>query len=169
MMMKSSQILVALLIAMGGVACVQDMEPPKTQLQIREFQTRAYQTNDMKMALKAVLNVLQDDGYIVKQADSDLGFLTAAKEVDVASGMTRFFAAFSSNHDNTWASNKVIECTCNVTVFNDQETRVRVNFLSKVMNNKGGVEEVRQIDDPVFYQDFFAKVDKGIFIAKEKL
>jgi hypothetical protein len=28
---------------------------------------------------------------------------------------------------------------------------------------------VRQIEDAKFYQDFFAKIDKGIFIQKENL
>jgi len=29
--------------------------------------------------------------------------------------------------------------------------------------------DVRQIDDAKYYQEFFGKVDKGIFIQKEKL
>jgi hypothetical protein len=29
--------------------------------------------------------------------------------------------------------------------------------------------EVKTIEDPIFYQEFFAKVDKGIFIRKQKL
>jgi hypothetical protein len=39
----------------------------------------------------------------------------------------------------------------------------------KIMNNKGEVVDVTQVDDAAFYQDFFSKVDKGIFIEKEKL
>jgi len=38
-----------------------------------------------------------------------------------------------------------------------------------MMNNKGEVMDVRQIDDAKYYQEFFGKVDKGIFIQKEKL
>ena len=37
------------------------------------------------------------------------------------------------------------------------------------MNNIGGVEEVKIIDDPKFYQEFFDKVDKSIFIEKENI
>jgi len=33
----------------------------------------------------------------------------------------------------------------------------------------GAFDELKQIDDAKFYQDFFAKVDKGIFIQNEKL
>ena len=29
--------------------------------------------------------------------------------------------------------------------------------------------EVVQVQDQKFYQEFFAKVDKGVFLAKEKL
>jgi hypothetical protein len=37
------------------------------------------------------------------------------------------------------------------------------------MNNKGGVEKVETIDEAKFYQEFFTKVDKGIFIEKEQI
>ena len=39
----------------------------------------------------------------------------------------------------------------------------------KIINNKGEVVDVKQVDDAAFYQDFFSKVDKGIFIEKEKI
>jgi hypothetical protein len=38
-----------------------------------------------------------------------------------------------------------------------------------MMNNRGGISKAHTIDDPKYYQDFFAKVDKGIFLEKEKL
>jgi hypothetical protein len=37
------------------------------------------------------------------------------------------------------------------------------------MNNKGGVSMVRAMGDEAYYQECFAKEDKGIFIEKEKL
>jgi hypothetical protein len=39
----------------------------------------------------------------------------------------------------------------------------------KVMDNRGNVIKVGQLEDAKYYQDFFSKVDKGIFIQKEKL
>ena len=67
-----------------------------------------------------------------------------------------------------WRKLKVIEATVNVTAFGDK-TRVRVSFQEKVLDNLGAVMEARAIDDEKFYQDFFAKVDKGIFLQKEKI
>jgi hypothetical protein len=65
-----------------------------------------------------------------------------------------------------WRENSIVECTTNVSLFGSV-TRVRANFAVKSMNNKGGVCDVYTIEDPKFYQEFFSKVDKGIFIEKE--
>ena len=67
-----------------------------------------------------------------------------------------------------YKKNSIIECSGNVSEFGSQ-TKVRVNFQTKMMNNKGEVMDVRQVDDAKYYQEFFRKVDKGIFIQKEKL
>jgi len=142
--------------------------PEKTQLQIREFQTRTYETNDTKMIMKAMLNVLQDDGFIVKNAVMDLGLLSAEKTVDIESKGEAFLAAFFLGAQATWKKASVIECTANVSEYGNQ-ARVRVNFQVKVLDNKGGIREVKQIEEEKYYQDFFSKVDKGIFIQKEKL
>lgn len=153
--------------------------PPQTQLQIREYQTRTYDTKDVKLVMKAMLNALQDDSFIVKNADADLGLLTATKEVDIEgkeSGWEAFATALSAinaglsgkANDATWKKCQIIECSANISEFGEQ-TKIRINFQAKVLDNKGGIVEVRQIEDPTYYQNFFSKVDKSIFIQKENL
>lgn len=151
-----------------AAACATPRTPPQSQLQIREFQTRSYETTDTKMVMKAVLNTLQDEGYIVKNAVPDLGLLTATKEIDVEDKATAVLLAVLSKGKATWPKNSIIEATANVSEFGTQ-TRVRLNFQVKTYDNKGAVREVKQIEDGNFYQDFFSKVDKGIFIQKEHL
>lgn len=158
-----------LLIAIFVFGCATTgVTPQKTQLQIREFQTRTYDTNDTKMVLKAMLNVLQDEGYIVQNANVELGLLTATKEIDIENKGEAFLALFFMGANARWKKNSIIESTANVSEFGTQ-ARVRVNFQLKVLDNKGGILEVKQIEDEKYYQDFFSKVDKGIFIQKEKL
>lgn len=140
----------------------------KTQLEMREFQTKSYQTADTKMVLKAVANVLQDEGFIIKEANTELGILSGAKELDVESGTTKFFSTLFMGSDAKWDKNSVIEATANVSEFGP-ETRVRIIFQAKTYDNKGGVSKLKQIDDENYYQDFFAKVDKGVFIEGEGL
>jgi hypothetical protein len=146
------------------------VQPQKSQLEIREFQTRNYETNNVKMVMKAMLNVLQDDQFIVKNVDLELGFLTASKEVDTtdttAATLNALSVVLGGSGDATYEKNRIIEVTANITEFGET-CRVRVNFQSKTLNNKGGVMSVSQIDDASYYQDFFFKVDKGIFIQKE--
>ena len=160
---------VLLVVNMFAFGCATtEVTPQKTQLQMREFQTRTYEISDSKVVMKAMLNVLQDDGFIVKNAVLELGLLSAEKAVDVESKSEAFWAKFWSGHYATYKKESLIECTGNVSEYGKQ-TRVRINFQLKIIDNKGGVMDVQQIEDEKYYQDFFSKVDKGIFIQKEKL
>lgn len=160
--------IVSLCLILFAFGCATGSTTQKTQLQIREFETRTYDTSDVKMVMKAMLNVLQDDGFIVKNAALDLGLLSAEKAVDVENKGEAFMSALFWGVNARWKKASIIECTGNVSDFGKQ-TRVRVNFQLKLLDNHGGIVEVKQIEDEKYYQDFFAKVDKGIFIQKEKL
>lgn len=156
--------------------------PPETQLQTREFQTREFDTNDVKLIMKAMLNVLQDDGFVVKNAVIDLGLLTATKEIQLSSKpntsdsyWTEAFADLLSGRnqdrnrqqqDLRYNKFKQIEVSINVSEMG-LRSRVRANFQAKVLDNTGNPVEVYVIKDPKFYQDFFSKVDKGIFLQKQ--
>ncbi len=139
---------------------------PQTQLQMREFQTRDYDTKDTKLVMKAMLNVLQDDGFQISNANTDLGLLSASKEVDVQNGSEKFWKTVLVGDQARWNRNATIECTANVSEFGDK-TRVRVTFQQKTMDNTGQVAGIKQIDSEAYYQDFYAKVSKGLFIQKE--
>ena len=156
------------LTCLAGCVPMMPVQPEKTQLQIREFQTRIYDTTDTKMVMKAILNVLQDDGYMVKNANTELGLLTATKEVNIENKGQALFLTLLAGRDARYAKNSEIESTANVSEFGKQ-TKVRLNFQVKSYDNHGNVMEVKQIADEKFYQDFFAKADKGIFIQKQKI
>lgn len=153
-------------------------ETQMTQTQIREFQTRYYDTNDVKLVMKSVLNVLQDDGYIVKNAVVDLGLITATKEIDLARSKGKenefweqFFLALANSNRNEreiYQKLKQIEVSVNVSEYGKQ-TKVRANFQARVLDNTGNVIRTYAVEDAKFYQDFFAKVDKGIFLQKQGL
>jgi len=142
--------------------------PEKTQLQIREFQTRTYDVDNEKMVLKAIANVLQDEGYIITNAEADLGLITAQREASIEDGTEKFFSILFFGANARYKKNSIIESTANVSQFGKQ-VKVRVNFQLKAYDNRGQLIELGQIDNEQFYQDFFAKVDKGIFIQKENI
>jgi hypothetical protein len=153
---------------MALLAACAGQKPPQTQLQIREAQTRNFDQTDTKLAMKAMMNVLQDDGFIIKQGSMDLGLLSAEKQVDVESHGEAFWAVFWAGSNARYKKNSIFECSINVSEFG-QGVRVRANFQMRLINNKGELMEVKPITDEKYYQDFFAKVDKALFLAKEKL
>ncbi|MCB0345774.1 MAG: hypothetical protein KDD66_11700 [Bdellovibrionales bacterium] len=169
---RSFGFLTAAWVAASGIfACAhQPPTPQKTQLEIRQLQTREYpnKKSDTKRIMKAVLNVLQDEGFIVTNADRELGFITAKKETDVKDGLETFMAAFAQGSEARYRVNQIMEASVNITEFGSQ-TRVRAIFQTKVLDNFGGTVSVQQIEDGKFYQEFFAKVDKGVFIEKQGL
>ena len=178
-----------LLAAAACVAgCTAGVQPPKTQLEVREYQTRTFDTADPKLVLKAMFNVLQDDGYVVKNAVVDLGLITAEKEIDVAPGRSGAGGGLFGGFGGTvvfgggpggvifggpqsaaaYRKTETRDFTGNVSEFGAQ-TKVRVSFQRKILDNRGDVVEVEPIDDPAFYQDFFSRMDKSLFLQKEKL
>ena len=158
---------IAVLACVVLAACA-TAPPPKTQLEMREFQTRSYETTDAKMVMKAVMNVLQDDGYIIESGDLELGLLSASKMMDIQNNAEAFWRVLAFGQNARWKKNCHIEASANVSNFGDQ-CRVRVNFQMMELDNLGVLVKVDQIEDEIFYQEFFAKVDKGIFIQKEKI
>src|SRR5262249_15832863 len=142
--------------------------------------------------MKTILNVLQDDGYMVKTASAELGFLSAIKEVGfgqahwatsdasprvllashvgfgVGFGLRHRFPQMRDRRDERWPTHELIEVTVNVSEFGDK-VRVRASFLAKVFDNSESVVRVQHITNEQFYQDFFAKVDKGIFIQQQSI
>ena len=67
-----------------------------------------------------------------------------------------------------YKKNQIIESTANVSQFGKQ-VKVRMAFRLIAYDNRGDLITLGQINDEQFYQDFFAKVDKGIFIQKENI
>ena len=151
--------------AVSGCATTENAGPtPRTQVELRHFQTRTYPTDDARLVMKAMINVLQDVGFIVKNADAGLGVITAEKWSDVQH--TRKAIKRAKKKGAPLPASAVVECTANVSEFG-KECRVRLSFQRKLMSASGAVMQARVVDDAAFYQQFFAKIDKGIFLQQQ--
>lgn len=160
--------LISLGLATLLVACQQvPNQPLKTQLEVREFQTRVFDTNKTEAVMTAVVEAFQDQGFMVKNVVPQVGLVSASREVDVEDKGHAFFQTMMFGHNAMWGKNAVIEATANVKT-QGGKTKVRTNFQEKVMNNRGGVDTVNTVEDPKFYQGFFDKVGKSIFIEQQR-
>lgn len=169
-------VLVAAIATLVGCA-FEPPKPPRSVFQVREIQTRTFESRDARAVQKAVLDVLQDDNYVVKNAVVDLGLISATKERALKQqGMFGFGSMVGTSgwtlnmspEEGTWPASEVFEATVNVSQ-HGKNSKVRLNVQRRVVNNRGATIESEIVEEPQFYQDFFSKVSKGLFIQKEKL
>lgn len=52
----------------------------KSQLEVREMQTHVYNTSDANGVMKAAINTLQDQGYVILTIEDELGYIRAKRE-----------------------------------------------------------------------------------------
>lgn len=142
----------------GSEISQRDQQTHATQQEKSQWQTRLYDIEDAKLILKAILNVLQDDGYIVKNLQADLGCIEAKKE-----------KLLDINPFSYGSKYQVFDVTINITKYGNQ-TRVSASFFKSLrMTAQGGkAPEPKPVSSQKFYQDFFSKVDKAISRQKEK-
>ncbi len=114
------------------------LAPTEAQMKIRSVQTRTFDVKDRQLAMRGVIAVLQDLGFIIERANEALGLVTAARFAE------------PNYYD-------VVSVT--VTVRPEAEGRMMIR-ANAIYNNK-------PIEDPKVYQNFFATLERSLFVIKE--
>jgi hypothetical protein len=114
------------------------LAPTEAQMKIRSVQTRTFDVKDRQLAMRGVIAVLQDLGFIIERANEALGLVTAARFAE------------PNYYD-------VVSVT--VTVRPEAEGRMMIR-ANAIYNNK-------PIEDPKVYQNFFAALERSLFVIKE--
>ncbi|NIQ01296.1 MAG: hypothetical protein GWM98_13545 [Nitrospinaceae bacterium] len=134
-------LLLLLGLSLALQACVTPKKPPKellslteAQMKIRSFQTRTFEVKDQNKVLRGVVASLQDLGFIVERANGPMGLVTAGK---FGPGGVGF-----------------VEITVTVRAKGETSSEVRANALYNT----------KPIEDPKVYQNFFAAVQRSLFL-----
>lgn len=106
------------------------------QVELRSYQTRAFDTTDKQLMMRSVIATLQDLGFIVDQADEDLGSVTGTK-----------------------LSGYQIRMTVITRPRGEKQLLVRANAYYNV----------KAIEDPAPYQDFFTSLEKALFLTAHQV
>ena len=66
---------------LGGCNSSEDrlLETEKGQMELRQIQSRAFETIDREKMLRTIMSTLQDLGFVLDKADAGLGLVTATK------------------------------------------------------------------------------------------
>lgn len=87
-MNKSILIVAPLLLIAGCAAPTAVITASGSQVELRQMQTRDYDTLDKRGTLRAVVATLQDLGFVIDRADYDLATISATKLQDYEIRMT---------------------------------------------------------------------------------
>ena len=113
------------------------LAPSEEQTKLRSYQTRTFDLADKQVAMRGVMGVLQDLGFIIERANEPLGLVTAAKFAE-------------PNY------NDVVGVTVIVRAMEGGQMMIRANA---VHNN-------RPVLDAETYQRFFAALEKSLFLTR---
>ncbi len=171
-MKKILAILLVLCCVLPAVAKKRQNEEiitPLTQLEKRQFQTKTFPVQDNMLVMKAILNVLQDEGFLVYNVNSLLGYIYGVKDFDLSDpniDVSKEFGVTKSRLNYNGVKVATLEVGVNVMQYG-QNSRVRVNFKRKLLNEYGNAQMIEDISDIQYYDDFYAKVNTAINIQKQ--
>ena len=139
--------------------------PQMTQLQKRQLQQRTYESIEKSRILSVSLAVLQDDGFIVTNSDTELGVLTMTKS-KTEQGTTTYAAGLFYNVSLPSTEYQNIQANLSATPWGE---KIRVRISASFMKTGTTGLDSDELLEPGFYRNFFAKLEKGIFIDQEGL
>ena len=179
--MRPRTVAPAIALLLGGCATAHESALPRgpaSPLELRQAQTRTFSAVPPSLVLKAALNVLQDEGYAIREANAELGIVTGVMEwrssqphqglrvLKWVAALPTYGASLLLPTGRTEFSS--VEANVNVTP-EATGTRVRISLVSKVIDKNGTLRTVRPIDDPLSYQTLLARLDKAVYLQKEGL
>ena len=116
--------------------------------------------------------MLQGDGFVISNANTDLGLLSASKDLhnrEVDDAGTAFVKGMLTLGSSNISTDEFSAFETNLTVTQFGE-KVRTRMAARLSRTStGGKIQYEQVTDAKFYQEFFTQLEKGIFIDQEGL
>jgi hypothetical protein len=140
----------ALLLIIFFAGCAST--PELTALQRRSFEARDLQ-GSFEDAFKATIQVLQDEGYVIKNADFQSGVIQGE------TGIKQDFWGGTMHN---------AEVTATLEQFGENTVKERLVFLNKSKDSSryGTFEDSKRIEDPKFFQRIYDDIQKEMFVRK---
>lgn len=113
------------------------LAPTEAQTKMRTIQSRTFEVADKLVALRGVMGVLQDLGFVIERANEELGLVTGAK----------------------FAEPNYLDVVAITVTVRPQEGGTFLVRVNAIYNNA-------PIDDPEVYQNFFAALERSLFVTR---
>ena len=139
----------------------------KTQEE-RQLQMRYYDTDQEMDILIASVQLLQDMGFELEEAEEDLGLAVGGKTRSARdAGQEVARAMYIIMVGQSYATDKLqrIRGSIVVSPAGQGRCKVRATFQRAIYNDYGQTTKLEQIKDPELYQRFFDSLSKSIFLT----
>lgn len=175
---RSSRLTSLLLIPaiLSLAACQQPIPKEALQLSPRSLKDREMQSRKFDVAetevLSASAQVLQDLGFHLDESETTLGVLVGSKTRDATEAgqvAAAVFVALMGGGVMPIDSEQRIRASVITEPVDGNTTSVRATFQRIVWNNNNQVTKVEHLNQPEFYQEFYDKLSKSLFLETEKL
>ena len=152
----------------------------KDSLQIRQLQSRLYETTDEKLIIIASAGVLQDMGFTLDDSEIELGLVVGSKDRDATNAgqvalataavvLSALSGAYSPALNYIDKTQKIRASVVSRLNAEGSKTIVRVTFQRLVWNNIGNLSKAETLKEPKLYEGFFEKVSKAIFLEEHEI
>lgn len=164
-----------LLVALA--ACNQTI--PKSALQLspdslelRQLQTRSFDTKNERKLLTAGAGVLQDLGYNIDESETGLGVIVGSKDRDATEAgqvAAAVLVAALGGGVMPIDKNQKIRASLITRPAGKGKVNLRITLQRVVWNTQGHVSKTQSIMEPEIYQDFFSKLSKAVFLEAHEI
>lgn len=147
-------LLLGMIVFLGGCTSSQTK---LSQMQIREITTKELE-GDYKTVFKATMTILQDQNYIIKNADIETGLISCEKAVEKET--TTGDVLMILFVDARYGVNSKVNVSATFTNLNKNVTRVRLNIQETVIEKSsfGNDEKSIFVTDKVIYDSLFNQI-----------
>jgi hypothetical protein len=139
---------------------------PQT-MQLRQLQSRRFSTGDEKLILAACVALLQDLEFTLEETSSDLGLVVASKSRSAVETGQEVAAVIVAILGGKAATDKDQRFRASVVTRLSEDRKsvgVRVTFQRTVWNGEQRITHNEALENPEFYQIFFEKLSKAVFL-----
>lgn len=142
-------------------------------LKLRHLQTRRFDSKDEKALLAAGAGVLQDLGFTLDESETKLGVIVASKDrsaVETEQVISAILLAFLGVPVPIDRTQKIRASLITRPAETDEEsTVVRVTFQRIVWRDQRIISKTEPLNEPEFYQEFFDRLSKAVFLNAHEL
>jgi hypothetical protein len=151
----------------GGAATTTPFESPPAAAAQRVMQSRRYETRDEVKLLRASGALLTDLGFTVDKSEETLGVLVASKRstaVETGQVVVAVIFAALSGADVPYDDHQKFRASVVVRPSGQKSLVVRVTFQRIVWDTHGNISKREAMNKPEYYQEFFEKLSKALFL-----